>query len=247
MTPIYASNRADVSGWYAFDVPLGGRRAFWDGGVGKREQQATGFWCPYHGNIVDVPDRVARNMPPVGLDCVIVGDEVLVTGFPKVVHMHGVIDGEPEMEAVKYLYDDPSKVGNFIDELTIGEELIDGSVCRMVSVEKLPDDKYAALDYFREKYPYGVARHPMSVWTPLRTVHYAANMPPETVYEGRVREIYHTDDIETIDYVNVWATIEKELKVVPLYKGDNETDCPFWKIKTPITLYCVEDVVIGYE
>lgn len=247
MTPIYASNRADVAGWYAYTPPIYARRAFWDGGVGKRDQGATGFWCPYSGNIIDAPDKLIDNMPSVALDCALDGDEVVVTGFPKVEYMVGVAGREVTEVNLDYMYEGPEQRANFVDEITKGAELIEGYPCRVVGVEKLPDDKHDALDYFRENYPYGVCRHPMSVWSPLRTVFMMANAQPEKVHEGRVREIFHHEDMDLIDYVTVWATIEKELKVVPMYVGDNLGECPFWKTKRTITLYCVEDLVIGYE
>lgn len=247
MTPIYASDRANVSGWYAYNLPVNARRAFWDGGAGKREQQATGFWCPYSGNIVDAPDKLIESMPGVALDCAIAGDDVIVTGFPKVEFMVGVSGNEVSEVDLDYLYDYPEQRANFVDELSRGESLLEGTPCQVVRVEKLPDDKDDALAYFRQNFPYGLARHPFSVWSPLRTVFLMANIQPETVHEGRIREIFHTEDMDLIDYVTVWATIEKELKVIPMYQGDNEGDCPFWQSKQPITLYCVEDLVVGYE
>lgn len=247
MTPIYASNRADVSGWYAYNVPTYARRVFWDGGAGKRDQQATGFWCPYTGNIVDAPDKLIQSMPRVALDCAIDGDEVIVTGFPKVEYLISSVGAQVEPLDLDYMYDNPGQWGNFMDEITRGVDLLGDSPCTVVSVEKLPDDKDDALAYFRKNYPYGLARHPYSVWSPLRTVFLMSNVRPVTVHEGRIREIFHCEDFDLIDYVSVWATIEKELKVIPMYHGDNEGDCPFWQSKKPITLFCVEDLVVGYE
>jgi hypothetical protein len=247
MTPIYASDRANVEGWYAYQPPVFSRRVFWDGGVGKRDQGATGFWCPYSGNIVDAPDKLIEAMPSVALDCAVEGNEVIVTGFPKVEYMSDVAGDELTEVDLDYLLADPIKTASFMDEIELGEELLEGTPCRLISVEKLPDDRDDALAYFREHYPYGVCRHPYSSWTPLRSVYMMANVKPETVREGRIREIFHSEGTEVIDYVTVWATIEKELKVLPLYHGDNEGDCQFWQPKQPITLYCVEDLVVGYE
>jgi hypothetical protein len=256
MTPIYASDRSDISGWYAYDFPPEGRRVFWDGGVGKRDQLATGFWCPYTGNIVDAPDRLVSSMPDIALECILHGNDVLVTGFPRIEYLTGfngsnlgsaVMSETPGANDVRYLYDDPQDRANFIDEITIGPEMLEGTPCRVIQVEQLPDDKHAALDYFRERFPLGIARHPMSIWTPLRTVFAVANIKPGEPYLGRVREINLRDSMEVIESVSVWVTIEKELKVQPLYPGDDDPDCPFWKLKSPITLYCMEDLVIGYE
>lgn len=247
MTPVYASRRAKIGGWYAYQYPASHfRRVFWDGGVGKRQLGATGFWCPYTGNIVDVPDRLLRDMPNVCIDGFTDGHEVLVTGLPKVEDFIGVV-GEAFTDETDYLYNEPGMRGNFADEIHRGDELLGEGPCRMVPVEQLPDDDHAALDYFREHYPYGAARHPLSPWSPYRSARLVANIQTQPTYEGRVREIHHVDGMNLIDFVTVWATVEKELKVIPLYEGDAEADCPFWKIKNNITLYCVEDLVIGYE
>ncbi len=246
MTPIYASERATIQGWYAYDVPRYSRRAFWDGGVGKRDNGATGFWCPYTGVIVDAPDKIIKAMPNICLDCALDGDDVIVTGFPRVGEILGMITDAFSKE-VRYIYDEPGLIANFMDEVAYGADMLVGSPCTMVSVEKLPEDRGPALDYFRQHYPFGIVRHPYSAWTPVRTVFMATNMRPETTYEGRVREIYHHDGLDLIDFVTVWGTVEKELKVVPLYQGDDACDCPFWKIKGRIKLFTVEDLVVGYE
>src|SRR6056297_3337986 len=141
MTPIYASNRANIAGWYAFNMPPDSRRAFWDGGAGKRDQGATGFWCPYSGNIVDASDKLIESMPKTALDCALEGDEVIVTGFPKVQFMIGVAGHEVTQVDLNYMYDRPEQCANFIDEVTLGAELLDDTPCRVVGIEKLPDDK----------------------------------------------------------------------------------------------------------
>ena len=249
MTPIYASNRAKIAGWYAYDLPTNpqtSRRVFWDGGVGRRDSGATGFWCPYTGNIVDAPDRLLGAMPRVCVDGYLIGDEVIVTGLPKVEDFVGVVV-EAFTDETDYLYDEPGLRGNFADEILRGDELLGDGPCRMIRVEQLPEDDHAALDYFREKYPFGAARHPLSAWSPYRSAMLVANVATKPIYSGRVREIHHSENLNLIDFVTVWATVEKEMKVIPLYPGDSEPDCPFWKIKSPITLYCVEDLVVGYE
>lgn len=248
MTPIYASSRAKIAGWYAFNLPPDGesRRAFWDGGVGKREHNATGFWCPYTGNIVDAPDKFVGSMPPVCMDGYIFNDEFICTGMPKVDDFIGIVV-EAFTDEVDYLYKEPGLRANFADEIHRGDNLFGNSPCRMVRVEQLPDDDHAALDRFREAYPFGCARHPLSAWSPHRSCRLVANIRTEPIYTGRVREIVRHESIDAIDFVNVWATVEKELKVIPMYEGDSDLDCPFWKLKSPITLYTVEEIVIGYE
>ena len=246
MTPIYASSRANLANWYAYNYPTTGRRIFWDGGVGKRESGATGFWCPYTGNIVDAPDKLVEAMPAVCIDGVIVGDEVIVTGLPRVQDFIGLVVAAFS-DQTKYLFDDPTKQANFADEILRGNELLGDGPCRMVGVEQLPDDQYAALDYFREKYPDGIARHPLSTWTPYRSAWMAANVLVNRFDFARVREIHFIESLNTIDFVTVWATIEKEMKVIPMYPGDDQPECPFWSIKAPITLFTLEDQVIGYE
>lgn len=247
MTPIYASNRADVAGWYAYNLPLYGRRALWDGGVGPRGQGATGFWCPYTGVIIDAPDKLLERMPNVALECFIVDDEVLVTGFPELEKLVGVVLKSLPQQTVQEVHVGYGNSVSFLDEIVSGPDLLEGTPCRVVPVEKLPDDRVDALGYFRENYRNGLARHPMSIWTPMRTVFYMANAAPLEVHQGRIREIFHHNTLEVIDYVMVWATVEKEMKVLPLYRGDNQTECPLWKMKSHITLYCVKDMVIGYE
>lgn len=247
MTPIYASERAKLSGWYAYQIPDDtSRRIFWDGGVGKREAGATGFWCPYSGNIVDVPDGFAAKMPNVCIDGYLHDGEIIVTGLPKVEDFVGVVV-DAFTDETRYLYDEPGLRGSFADEIHRGDELLGDGPCRMVRVEQLPDDDHAALDFFREKYPFGAARHPLSSWTPFRSCRLVANIGANPIHTARVREIHQHPELNLIDFVTVWATVEKELKVIPLYEGDAEPDCPFWKLKSPITLYTVEDVVIGYE
>lgn len=247
MTPIYASNRAKIAGWYAFLIPDDStRRVFWDGGVGKRMSGATGFWCPYTGNIVDAPDSLLKAMPNVCMDGYLTDDEVIVTGLPKVEDFVGVVV-DAFTEETRYIYDEPGLRASFIDEIAYGNELFNGGPCRMVQVEKLPDDPHVALDRFRENYMNGLVRHPLSAWTPYRSCRMMGNVTTKPVKTGRVREIVINEDQNFIEFINVWATVEKEMKVTPLYEGDENPDCPLWKIKSPITLYCVEELVIGYE
>lgn len=247
MTPIYASDRANIAGWYAFNMPPGSRRAFWDGGEGKRGQEATGFWCPYEGTIIDAPDDLIEKMPKVALDCVVHNGEVIVTGFPRIEFMVTESGENLKRLDLDYVQTVDGSAATFIDELSIGEDLLEGTPCRLVHVEKLPDDREEALEYFRENYRIGVCRCPQSVWSPLRSCYMMVNIKPESVYQGRVREVIREEAFDTVDYVTVWAGPEKELNLVPLYDGDDDPDCPLWKPKNKITLYCVEDLVVGYE
>jgi len=244
VTPIYASDRAQLQSWYAYRQPAG-RYIIWDGGV-NQSNTSTGLWCPFTGNIVDAPDKLIAGLPK---DLVVAGyingDRVTVVSFP---HARDILPVTPYTKSMRYFYPDPEARASFMDEILHGPELLEGTSCDMVDVEQLPEDNLAALAHLRERYGLdGVARHPWSVWTPKRSCHFASTFPPNAVRDCKIREIVCEDQMNLIDYVQVWATIEYTLNVIPLYPGDDEVDCDFWKIHKPITLYSIGDHIVGYE
>lgn len=247
MTPIYASNRACLSGWYVYNLPTVGMRVFWDAGAGKRDNGETGFWDPYSGVAVDAPDDTLNNMPNICLDCILKHDgNVVVTGMPSPAFLDKIMD-ESKIGSIESLYDDEQNRPSFFDELTMGRDLLEGTVCSMVEVTQLPHDDAAALSTFRSEFGDGLARHPWSVWSAYRSAWFAANYQPTKIEGARVRKVKLDKDKESVESVDVWATPERELKLTPLYIGDDDPDCPLWKIKQTLTLFCVEDIIIGYE
>ncbi len=94
MTPIYATERANLSGWYAFKEPRG-QYSIWDG-CGKFGMQ-TGFWCPFTGNIVDCNDSMPDNMPSIPAAGYLNGDEFCVLGFPDAEDVLPTLGGDPDI------------------------------------------------------------------------------------------------------------------------------------------------------
>jgi hypothetical protein len=244
MTPIYATTRAQLAGWYAYHQP-GGRYVIWDGGINTM-QTSTGLWCPFTGNIVDAPDALLKNLPELCVAGYMHGEEIIVTSLP---HPDEILPVSPFTRKLKYFdFVDPHVRVPFLEEVIYGPELLAGTSCRMVDVEQLPDDDTAALAHLIGRYGVdGVARHPWSTWTPKRSSHMATTLPPIKIENCRIREIHCTDQMNLIDFVQVWATIEQTMNVTPLYPGDDEVESDFWTIHKPITLYSIGDQIVGYE
>ena len=245
MTPIYASDRSKIENWYAYRHP-DGRRVFWDGGL-NRSQAATGFWCPVTGNIVDVPDSLVASMPPVCLAGQLQGGRMIVTGFPHATEILPVVSKSAAFEPVAYFYEDPQARASFCDEVLLGPSLLGDSPCEIVKLIQLPGESEAALEQFRSLGEDAVARHPWSVWTANRSCHLVANHPPKRVDHCRVREIVCDEQLELIDHITVWETVERLHKIIPMYPGDDAVDCDFWEPKRSIALYMYGDTVVGYE
>lgn len=245
MTPIYASNRAKIAGWYVFSQPLG-RYVVWDGGIG-RSHYSTGVWCALTGNIVDVSDEVAESLPDCCVAGYLYGDEIEVIGFPHIYDISKTASTIPGLN-IPYVYDAaPTWRAAFVDEIIEAEKLLEGSCCRLVSLEALPDNDALALKRFREMGPDLVARHPWSIWTFKRSAHFVANVPPERVETAVVREIVVAEQLELVDFVSVWGRLDILDKVIPLYPGDDDVNCPIWRKRNIITTYKIGDQIVGYE
>ena len=247
MTPIYATHRANLSGWYAFKEPPG-QYVIWDG-CGQFGMQ-TGFWCPFTGNIVDCNDSMKGKMPNIPAAGYLHGDEFCVLGFPDAEDVLPTLGGDPDL--IMDFIDRPGIQINasMYDEIMDADRVLEGTNAYYVDWTPLPYGKENAYHEFRMMGSDAVCRHPRSWWSSQRSVHYAANASPEQCAEGRVREVHVDEPLGLIDYVTVWITPEPEVKVIPLYEGDDELDCKLWTPKERITLFAIDskfEHVIGYK
>lgn len=247
MTPIFASNRAQVQNWYAYQHPQG-RVVIWDGGI-NRSRVATGFWCPITGNIVDVDDSLPAKMPKVCLFGHLNSDNdrLTVTGFPHVNEIMPIVTDSAVFTPVQYFYDDPQARASFMDEVLYGPDFLKGTPCDTIDVHQLPEDPQLALEELRSLGPDAVARHPWSVWSVKRSCHFVTNAKPVRYDSCRIREIVCSEDLQLVDFVEVWRTVEVLDRVIPMYPGDDSVDTDFWVNKKRITLYTFGDYVVGYE
>ncbi|MCP4896279.1 MAG: hypothetical protein GY906_04825 [bacterium] len=243
MTPIYATQRADLSQWWAYKVPEG-RSAIWDGGIHDRTD-ITGLWCPVTGNKIDAPDSLLRDLPATCLYGMVDGDHFHVTGFPHIrtlLHMFPLCPYEP-----KLAYPETKVLrATFLDEFMAAPELLP-DCCSFVTPTTLPDHKIDALDALNDLGEQYVARHPSASWTVERSCLLASIVQPETVRQARVREISLDNDLDIVDFITAWSTVECLETFYPLYMHDDDPYLDIWKPKTRVTLYLHAGEVIGYE
>jgi len=247
VTPIYMTDRANLSGWYAFKEPRG-KYVIWDG-CGKFGMQ-TGFWCPFTGNIVDCNDGMPAKMPSIPAVGYLHGDEFCVLGFPDAEEVLPLLGQDPDI--IMDFIDRPGTQvqASMFDEIMDADRVLEGTNAYYVDWTPLPDAQPWAFHEFRMMGSDALCRHPRSWWSSQRSVHYGANSEPPYSWKGRVRDVIVDEPLGLIDYVTVWANPEKEVKVTPLYEGDDELDCPLWTPKQEITLWSIDEKcehVIGYK
>ncbi len=247
MTPIYATSRANLSNWLAFKEPRG-KYVIWDG-CGKFGMQ-TGFWCPFTGNIVDCNDGMATKMPSIPAVGYLHGDEFCVLGFPDAEDVLPTLGGDPDIIMDFIERPGTQQQASMFDEIMDADRVLEGTNAYYVDWTPLPCYKAEAFEAFRDMGDDALCRHPRSWWSSQRSVHYASNTIPPYKFEGRVREVMVDEPLGLIDYVTVWAGPELEVKVIPLYEGDDELDCDLWNPKQEITLWAIDkkgEHIIGYE
>lgn len=241
MRPIYASNRINLSGWYAYKQPAG-HPAIWDGGA-NRLGERTGLWCPITGAVIRRSNEWLNKLPNMPLDGTLEGDVLHVTSFPHVELLLGTI-GRTTDNPVMYMANDNGGSIAFYQEAMEAMALLDGETCKFVNCTILPDDQEASLFEFRLMGADAMCRHPYSSWCVARSPYYATNAAPKPV-SGRVRTISigSSGDIESIE---AWVGVDHTINFVPLYFGDQIPDA-FFRQKQEIKLYILDNIVIGYE
>jgi hypothetical protein len=262
MTPIYATRRANLAKWWTYQVPTDIEPVLWDGRVCSRHNDATGFWNPWNSTRVDAPDNLIKAMPEAILQGYIIGDEFMVTGFP---HFDDVFHKFPtltdktrnlkypkDVEDLPEDVDDPELFMMFdrasmMDEWLYTRKL--GSPCYYPEVITLPSHKVDAYDMLKALGPNYVARHPDSCWSASRTPQLVTTLTPLEVKKVVISKVIVSDVFNLVDYVETHdiVNVDKVVKVIPLYLGDDEPDCSLWNEGDEITVYEYEDQVIGYE
>jgi len=244
MTPIYATERAIVSQWWAYKIP-DAPLAVWDGGA-TTGQVGTGFWCPIKGHAMDASDRLIANMPRCILYGHLDGERFHVTGFPNVEDMVNLLP-RPTIFPADLLYPEHNFIRpSFLDEYEFALDWLP-ACCSYPKIEVLPEHELDALHRLQDLGPDYVARHPESLWTPKRSCMIVSTMRPETCTTAIIRDIIYNYDLDLIDYVEAWSTVECLEKIIPLYPYDDDITSPFWKKRNTINIYKHGDQVIGYQ
>ena len=262
MTPVYATRRANLAKWWAFKVPLDIEPVLWDGRACSRHNGATGFWNPFNSTIVDAPDTLIAAMPNAIMQGYIIGEEFMVTGYPHfddVFHkfpslsdrheklkypklqMHETED--EELAELAFLYDRATMLDEWLFTKTLG------SPCYYPEIIPLPSNKIDAYDHLSALGTEYMARHPDSPWSGSRTPQLVTTLTPLVTKKVVVEKVFVSDVFNLIDYVETRdiVNVDKAIKVIPLYLGDDEPDCRLWDKGNEITVYIYEDQVIGYE
>lgn len=243
MKPIYATSRVDISGWYAYTQPKGDY-VIWDGGA-NRGGNGTGLWEAETGSVVERSEEWLNKLPQMPLAGNLDGDVFMVTGFPDVEILLNRI-GRTTDNAVFFMRREDNSPLQFHEYATKAAEFLDNETTRFVRCRILPEDKQAALTDFRMMGVEAIAVDPAAFWVPSRSIFCVTNDPPTQVYEhATIREIVIEEG--EIDTVECWATPGTVMRFVPLYEGDDQPDNGVFKKRQDLTLYCRDNIVVGYE
>ena len=246
MTPIYASNRIDLSGWYAFQEPAG-MLALWDGGVNRETVDSKlGIWCPMNGvPIYRDPEFLDRlpNIPMYGW----VDDEGFTAmDFPHVDDALNLTGRLTDNQVFYLTQNDGSPLPFFA--ATMRADMVFSSVencnARFVGCRILPENKDESLRLAREMGPDTLVRHPLSRWSRQRNPFYASLGGPRPT-QGRVREVKISEGY--VVEVSCWTTPQTIATLYPLYEGDQYPDREAFVPTAPINLYMTQGIVVGYD
>lgn len=245
MTPIYASDRLNASGWYAFQEP-DGHLVIWDGGVNRDSPESEiGLWCPFSGMPVPRPASYLERLPTMPLYGWLEGDKFTVMDFP---HIHDALNltGRRTDNEVSCMTEADNTPLRFYRGILEAPNIFDADDCPAVFVRCciLPEDRQESRRVMREMGPATLIRHPYSRWSRQRNPLYASVGSPPHV-PARVREITIVDD--HVDMVTCWTTPNTEITLYPLYEGDQFPDNKVFVPTSPINLYIAEGIVVGYE
>lgn len=243
MNPIFATNRVDISGWYAYREPPG-QYVIWDGGA-NRDGKNTGLWNPTTGEPIQRDAEWLNKLPQMPISGNLDGDVFNVTAFPDLEILLNRI-GRTTDNAVFFMRREDGSPLQFHEYATKAAEFLDGETTRFVRCRVLPDDKEAALEEFRLMGPEGMATDPEAFWVPSRSVYHVTNERPEQVYtHATIREIIIEEgEIQTVE---CWATPGTVMRFTPLYHGDEIPEHNVFKKREDLTLYCHQNIVVGYE
>lgn len=244
MTPIYASNRLDASGWYAFQQPEG-TLAIWDGGANRDGEQSTvGLWNAMTGEPIVRSASYLDRLPKMPMYGWIYKNKFWVTDFPHVEQILNITGRRTDNPVYYMVGADGSPVRFFLATLEAPNVLEDPDVAQFVNCRILPENKDAAREVFRAMGPGTLLRHPMSFWTRQRNPLYASVKQPHKT-EARIREI--TVSGGYVDTVTCWLTPEHLVSFYPMYDGDQYPDKEVFVPTNLINIYSEEGTIIGYD
>lgn len=242
MKPIVITDRSDLSGWHAYQRPLG-RYVFWDGGLNPSEK------CLYDVETLEsVPCRWVNELPLIPLvgykqrEAFVAVDSIHPILIKELVGVEQVPDGSTYFQA----RDEPTLPAPFFyvfNKLT----LLGGRV-ETPKVVILPEDSVLAFNTVKEMASDGSAidvRHPHSPWQYNRSSAYATTQTNCYKVKGHLRD-FSFDEEFGVEELEFWKGPSRTIKTPPLY--DQDLDPLNLTRKEPFTIYLsFQGNIIGYE
>lgn len=242
MTPIYASNRIDLSGWYAYDQPEGDL-VLWDGGLSRaKEYSRGGLWDYVKGHPVYRDPAWLDQLPNLPMFGHLDGDHFNVIDFPHVGLILPYLPSRPNGPQWSLESEDGGPLPFFVSVLNGPQMLETCDVASFVRCSILPEDKETSLRLARERGDQTMVRHPMSSWSLKRNPLFASvKSPPRQ--RCRIREVTIDDD-GYVSQVSVWTNLAV---FSPMYWGDHLPENKVFVPTEPLNVYIGEGIVLGYD
>lgn len=244
MTPIYASDRIDLSGWYLHDTPPG-RLLLWDGGFNRTEDYSrVGLWDLTTGTkVFNDPDWL-KQLPQIPMYGFLENDFFTVVDFPHVDVLRQLYSTDHPMCSLEADHSGgPTQF--FVSVLNGPVVCAESEVCDFVRCSILPENAEAALAQARERGDTALVRHPLSFWTLKRNPLYASVHRPPCV-SARIREV-EIDNDGYVGEITCWTTPEATASFFPMYNGDQFPESEVFKPTERINLYIEQGTVLGYD
>lgn len=225
MIPFYASNRATVAGWFAYEIPPGDR-LLWTG-----DDMIT---IPSHRRIA-VPDKVKNTLPNMYLVGFLDGEDFTVEAVPPrsfVTEFQKVYKPRTSVLTTVGL----EGTASFYQELEAADK---ATLHPTVGIHILPDDPVAALDAFKSLGNNWLARHPESEWGVIRS---PLLLSPARPLHEAVAEVIKYDPYTCI--YTAFSVSGRTYKFTPIYVQDVNRAIP---LGTILHLFLNNDEVLGYE
>lgn len=243
MTPIYASNRIDLSGWYAYQQPPG-EVVLWDGGFNRvNDYSRVGIWSAITGQPIYRDPSWLAKLPQVPMYGHLDGDHFHVTDFP---HVSTI---QPFLKLANPAWSLESEEGTplpyFVSILNGPIMVADCDVASFVRCCILPEDRETSLLAAREMGDNTLMRHPMSVWALKRNPTYASTQRPPRVV-SRIREV-EIDNDGYVGRIHAWTNPETLATFYPMYWGDQYPENNVFVPTERMNLYIAEGIVLGYD